>query len=203
MWKDHENDSFSDEYESDVDIERSTEEEEEYESGDSIAELLLECENYTCGTESNLVGASHICCVSSTPVLMANGSYAEISALQKGDLIWTTMGNLKVLQNLHVVNSDIPCFQNQNACGSAMVSVDGETWFHMCKGEYKCDAPVFFVITEEPIFVIFSGKQYIEIDNSKVEIGNDISNPCSVQFNRAVNGCVTHVMLTKHVDYDQ
>lgn len=198
-------DSFSDEYESEVELSSENDEECECNSVDSIAELLLECESYSGDTLSNFEGASRVCCIAQTLVLLSNGEYKKCDELRKGDCIWTDVGNIIVFNHFRVKNSAIECFQINDFCGSAMTSEDCTNWSHSSHGVQGGSSEVHFITTDEPKFVIFNGSIYIEIDNSKLicDAHSDAQSDtdCNgirdvdVRCSFAVNGCLAEVRL--------
>ena len=91
-----------------------------------------------------------------------------------------------------------------------MISADGESWVHVSEvadrsvnGDCKKTsasvtddetAQLYFILTMEETFVIFSGGYYVEIDNSKVHVDNAMKIG-TVSVHRSVNGCVTSVHI--------
>lgn len=213
-------DSFSDEYNSEIELSSENDEEGECESVDSLAALLLECESYTGETLSNFEGASRVCCIAHMLVLLSDGKYKPFDELRKGDCIWTDVGNINVCNHFRAKNSRLECFEMKGFCGSAMISEDCANWSHSSKGVQGCSSEVHFITTDEPKFVIFNGSIYIEIDNSKLICdahsnadGNADRDDCDAHSNTdcdadrdavrdvhvrcsfAVNGCLAEVRL--------
>lgn len=202
MWEDqYEHDCFSDEFDTDDEVELEEEDDEECESVDSVAELLLECESYSGDTESNLAAESHICCLCSSVVLMQNGDYKECSEIVKGDWIWTNMGYLEVLQCFCCRQPGIECFCSGGVCGNALLSADCENWYHTSESQHIVQGAAYFIVTCEPLFAIFNGTNYVQIDNTKLRF-EDAHTICGLQFTRAVNGCITEVVLMSCSDLE-
>ena len=208
MWGDEED--FSDEHDSGDECEVEYEEEDEISETDSVAELLLDCEEYLIPNVSNMAKARNVCCVADTNLLLWNMKYVNCSEIQKGDQLWTQCGPLEVLCVVCVREDSIDSYQKHRFCGSAMISADGESWVHVSEvcdrsvngGCNKtgpcvtCDeaAQLYFILTMEETFVIFSGEYYVEIDNSQVHVDNAMKIG-TVSVHRSVNGCVTSVYL--------
>ena len=210
MWDDEED--FSDEYDSGDECEVEYEDDEEANEKDSVAELLLECEEYSIPNVSNMAKERNVCCVGNTNVLLWNMKYVNCSEIRKGDQLWTQCGALEVLCVVCVPNCILNTYQTHGFCGSAMISADGESWVHVSevagRSENKgiCNktspsvrgdevAQLYFILTIEEKFVIFNGEYYVEIDNSHVHVDNAMEIG-TVNVHHSVNGCVTSVHIS-------